>query len=409
MSRSYRRMVLLFSILAALAAFDAALAALGFTPFAIGLRWLRVHLVTLGIFTEAVFGVLPALVARSMDRPAPEHSPGRWLLLNAGLITLLVGIPLVRPSMIAVGGTLVLLAAAWLLTELWSLRGPVGGSAASGLRFYLAGLVFLLLGALIGTGLWLGWGAALHIAVPKESHIHANIWGFASLVLAGLLVDLLAPLGTRPAIVTGLGAGLGARPQEPLGREIDLAFWMMLAGATALLLAPWIGGIDKLMLLGILLYALATAILFVRLILPLRSIEGAGPKLLLAAWLWILVPALALPFIVLGGAGMPVARVETVGPSILVYGWLLQALVALLPAAFAWLEGVEGSGDGGARKIGEGSRLGGSPLSWSAIQLTATGLVASVALPAHEGSLQGLAFLLLSVALASFARELSRL
>lgn len=61
------------------------------------------------------------------------------------------------------------------------------------------------------------------------------------------------------------------------------------------------------------------------------------------------MPALALPFIVFGGAAVPAARVEPVGPSILSYGWLLQALVALLPPAIALAAGAGAGGRARAR------------------------------------------------------------
>ena len=433
MANPYLTTVALFAALGALAAVDAALASLGLTPFLLGLRWLRIHLVTLGLFTEAVFGLLPCLMSRAAGRPLPAPHRGRWLLLNVGLVTLLVGIPLVRAPMIAVGGTIVLIATLWLAVDLWRIGGgrsvspspaaggdPAPGLAAAGFAtgrpFYLAGLTLLLVGALVGTGLWLEWGPALGIARPKETHIHANLWGFASLVLAGLLVDLH-------------GALRGGRAPDR-SRSLRAAWWLMTGGALALVVAPWVA-MDWLMVLGIAMYAAATALLYATLVWPLRpgavSAAGSAPDRrpwagsahLLTAYLWILVPALALPFIVFGGASVPAARVEPVGPSILSYGWLLQTLVALLPPAIAL---AAGAGAGGSQGAGSGSgtdgrpdaseaptrplRLGGSPLSWAALNLCTLALVASVALPAQEAALQGLAFGLLAVALLWLARNL---
>lgn len=433
MANPYLTTVALFAALGALAAVDAALASFGLTPFLLGLRWLRIHLVTLGLFTEAVFGLLPCIMARAAGRPLPAPHRGRWLLLNVGLVTLLVGIPLVRAPMIAVGGTIVLIATLWLAVDLWRIGGgrsvspspAVGGGAAAGPAapgfatgrpFYLAGLTLLLVGALVGTGLWLEWGPALGIVRPKETHIHANLWGFASLVLAGLLVDLHAALR-------------GGRVPDR-SRSLRAAWWLMTGGALALVVAPWVA-MDQLMVLGIAMYAVATALLYVTLVWPLRpgalSAAGSAPDRrpwagsahLLTAYLWILVPALALPFIVFGGAAVPAARVEPVGPSILSYGWLLQALVALLPPAIALAAGagagggiVAGSASGtegrpdASEALGRPLRLGGSPLSWTALNLCTLALVASVALPAQEAALQGLAFGLLAVALLWLARNL---
>jgi hypothetical protein len=50
------------------------------------------------------------------------------------------------------------------------LRGlGAGHSAGNGsLKFYVAGLVYLLVGILVGTGLWVGWNEALRWASPKK-------------------------------------------------------------------------------------------------------------------------------------------------------------------------------------------------------------------------------------------------
>lgn len=77
-----------------------------------------------------------------------------------------IGIPLINATLILAGGTLVFIAASllWLqLTGLPSKTSSIGTSA--GRNFYLAGLGYLLVGIIVGTGLWLGWGQALNIAV----------------------------------------------------------------------------------------------------------------------------------------------------------------------------------------------------------------------------------------------------
>lgn len=391
MPRPYRLMVALFAVLGTLAALDAALAALGVTPFLTGLRWLRVHAVTLGIFTTSVFGLLPGLAARRAGRPAPPDDHGRWLLLQAGLVTLLVGIPLVRPPMIGVGGTLVLAAALWLVWDVATLGRRADGAAAGvddgagdGRRYALAGLAFLAVGALLGTGLWLGWAAPLRVATPKEAHVHAVIWGFASLLLGGWLVDLARQ----------------ARPDAPAAAwRRHGPFALLVAGAGALLAAPWLGH-NTLMVAGIAVYAAATAWLAATVLWPLARTGGPGAAHLLTGYLWILVPATALPFVVLGSAGLPVARVESVGPSILAYGWLLQVLVAVLPPVTVLAGGTAGPPP-------SPGALGGSWPLWLGVNGCALALVASIALPAHEARLSAVAFTLLALVLAGLARRLA--
>ena len=403
MPAPFRWTAVLFAALGALAALDAALVGLGLVPTHAGLLWLRVHLVTLGLLAELAFGLLPGLVALATGGAVPVFRPGRWLLLNLGLLTLMVGIPLVRRPMIALGGTLVLAATVWLILELWRQRPApapdAGVQPASGRRFYLAALLFLVVGGLVGTGLWLGWGPGLGIRVPRETHIHANIWGFASLLMAGLLVDLAPALSDR--------AGLGRR-------AANLVLGSLSLGAGLLLVAPWTG-LSWLMLPGILLYILATALLYRRLVLPLFPL-GVGARLLLTSYLWILLPALALPLIVLGGERVSAARLEPVGPSILTYGWLLPALLALAPAAASLVAkaaptGRVASGSKpeaireGSRMVGP-PRLGGSERVWVACSFVPLALAASIGFPELAAPARSLAFVLLAGLLASFARTL---
>ncbi|MEI2691946.1 MAG: hypothetical protein V9H69_20470 [Anaerolineae bacterium] len=192
-----------YLVVAIIFALDAALTSLNLIPWFVGLPWLRVHFIALGVLAQTAFGVAPAFTAGRRGAEAPATRWDIWLLLNSGLVVLLAGVPSVNPTLIIAGGTLIFIAVTLLILHL---RGIGGGQQTQGngsLKFYLAGLVFLLVGIIIGTGLWVGWSAPLRIAVPKEAHIHANVWGFAGLLFAGLLVDLGAradrPGAGRPA------------------------------------------------------------------------------------------------------------------------------------------------------------------------------------------------------------------
>ncbi len=65
-------MAVFYLIVAIVAAVDAALTSFTLLPWFVGLPWLRVHFITLGVFSEAAFGVLPAFVAarRGTETPA---------------------------------------------------------------------------------------------------------------------------------------------------------------------------------------------------------------------------------------------------------------------------------------------------------------------------------------------------
>lgn len=324
MLNPYFLFALLYIMLAVLAALDSSLASLNLLPWFNGLRWLRVHLITLGTLTEIIFGLLPILVATRSGRPRPSIRWDIWLILNAGLLTLLVGIPLVNTPLIFVGGTLVFAATSMLVQHVHELRGAAvtpARTAPSGRIFYLAGLSFFLLGIIVGTGLWMGWGEWLRIAVPIEVHIHANNWGFMALVFAGLIVDLYPDFAGRSL----------AWPQS-----LKPIFWMMTLGALLLVLGPWVQS-TWFTVPGILLHLSATGWLLLNVIKPLRGERSAwGPGLwhLLTSYVWIIAPVLVAPLIILKVPGFPGAGIEQNAPQALIYGWVLQFAYALLPYLF---------------------------------------------------------------------------
>lgn len=53
----YLLMTAIFILMAALMAADASLASFTLVPWFTGLRWLRVHFITLGAMTEVLFGL----------------------------------------------------------------------------------------------------------------------------------------------------------------------------------------------------------------------------------------------------------------------------------------------------------------------------------------------------------------
>ena len=283
---------LLYVLVALLAAADAALVSLGLaSPFA-ALRWVRVHFITLGVISQLVFGLLPGLMASLANKPRPVMRWDIWLLLNAGLVALVAGFAGVNQPMILTGGTLIFTAATLLLIQLWQVRG---GDAPQSLKFYITGLFYLLVGIIIGTGLWLNWSAALYIQVPLEAHIHANSWGFMSLVFAGLLVDFVPMITGRPLGTT---------------REVSFIFWGMTLGAFGLVLGPWLGGSLPPTVGGLILHLSATIWLLVLMVRTLKQsgkLAGAGAWHLVSSYLWILAPVLVAPLIILGFvAGGPI-------------------------------------------------------------------------------------------------------
>lgn len=371
-----------YLIVAIVVVLDAVLTSFNLIPWVVGLPWLRAHFITLGVLTEAAFGVLPAFVANRRGASAPATRWDIWLLLNSGLVVLLAGMPSVNPTLIITGGTLIFTAVTLLILQLRAIGGEQQTEGNGSLKFYLMGLVYLLVGIIIGTGLWVGWSEPLRIAIPKEAHIHANSWGFASLVFAGLLVDLL------PALT---GKALASR------RIINAIFWAMSLGALGLVLGPWLGGNLVVTVPGLVLHIGATALL---LILLARGLRAAGLYARAGAWhlslsyMWILLPVMMAPLIILEVANVPGADIEATAPQALIYGWMGQFLFAAVPYfAARWL------------LRDPDARLGGNWLSLATVNLGALLIWASILLAGVRGPLHATAYILLGVALVAAAWE----
>ncbi|MBI5714803.1 MAG: hypothetical protein HZC38_15500, partial [Chloroflexi bacterium] len=314
---------LLFLLLAMLGALDSSLANLGIVQRFNGLRWLRVHFITLGVWVESIFGLLPIIIARYANKPRPKMRWDIWILLNTGLLALLIGIPLVNGVIIFIGGTMIFGAAALLLHQLISLRPPSPTfNLTRGFPFYVAGLSFLLVGITFGTGLWLGWGVALQAVAPKEVHLHSNVWGFTSFVFAGLLVDLYPSFAKR---------------SFAWERSIPIIFALFLIGDISLVIVPWLG-LTAFTVPALIPHHAATALLLLNILLPLIKQRGgwsAGMIHIVAGYSLILAPLLAGPFVMMSGKELPMTFIEASAPQLLVYGWLMPIAFALTPYLFA--------------------------------------------------------------------------
>ncbi len=384
--------ILLYLLLAMVGAADAALTSYQLIPFVNGLRWFRIHFVTLGVVTQTVFAVTPMLVAAYAGKPRPKPRWDIWALLNVGIVTLVYGIPLINNPMILTGGTLIFIAATLLTVQLWGLgrrdrtqstnAKPDGGSP--GRKFYIVGLLYLLLGITIGTGLWRGWPALMRMNSPTEVHIHANNWGFLSFVFAGLIIDAYPRFTGRSL----------AWP-----RSVNLIFWLMLVGSAGLISGPWL---DKLYLTGpgVILQITAIIILLLNMIAPLVGKRGAwtpGIWHLLLGYFWIIGPILLSPALILT---VPTFSATLAGPvagnapQSLTYGWVLQIGLALVPYFFRRVYLPE-----------EPARLGGNWLSLILVNLGAISLWASIFIAPLYNQLHATAYTLWGLALIPIAYE----
>jgi cytochrome c oxidase cbb3-type subunit I len=374
----YLLTTLLYAFIALLAAADASLVSLNLVSAFAALRWVRVHFITLGIVSQVIFGLLPQLVASLSKKPRPAMRWDIWLTLNAGLVALVAGFSSLNHPMIFAGGTLIFVASTLLLIQLWNVRG---GDAPASLKFYITGIFYLLVGIIIGTGLWLNWSEALYIKVPLEAHIHANSWGFMSLVFAGLLVDFI------PMIT---GRTLGSV------KNVSLIYWGMTLGAFGLVLGPWLGGSLPPTVSGLILHLSATIWLMVLMGRALKAsgrLASAGGWHLIASYSWILLPVLIAPLILLGFLkGGPI---ESTAPQALIYGWVLQFGIALIPYI--------------ARRFflkEENPQLGGCWGSLAGVTLGSIFVWVSIFIIPAQGVLYGIGFALYALALIHPIREI---
>lgn len=385
----YLLMTALFLALAALTALESSFTSLQILPWFNGLVWLRVHLITLGALTQILFGALPIITAMRHQLPRPKIRWDIWALLNGGILTLLVGIPLISRVPIIIGGSLVFAATLLLMVQLGKMRAASSGvengrlSPSHGRPFYIAGLIFFLIGILIGTGLWIGWMNPLGIVGnPKEVHIHANSWGLMSLVFAGLLFDLYPTWSQKPL----------AYP-----KSVVPIFWMMSAGAFGLVFGPWLGS-QTLLVPGLLLHLTATIWLLVNLIKPMSADRAAvtpGIAHLIGSYFWILAPILSAPFVLFELGSVPGDIIEAMAPQALVYGWMLQFGIAIIPYFFAKTLIPTRS-----------ATLGGTWFSFGLINLGSIFLWISIFAGPAQATLHGIAYLLWLVALTPIVWQL---
>ena len=376
----YLLTTLVFTFVALLAAADASLVSLNLIGMFPALRWVRVHFITLGIISQVIFGLLPLLVASISKKPRPAMRWDIWLTLNVGLVTLLAGFASVNQPMIFAGGTLIFIAATLLLIQLWNVRG---GNAPASLKFYITGMFYLLVGIIIGTGLFLNWSSALYIKVPLEAHIHANSWGFMSLVFAGLLVDFV------PMIT---GRSLGER------NATTFIYWGMTLGAFGLVLGPWLGGDPGLLptVLGLILHMASTIwllVLLTRAFSQSGKLNSPGGWHLVSSYLWISAPVVAAPLILTGI--LESGPIEATAPQALIYGWTLQFGISLIPYI--------------ARRFflkEEQPPLGGSWWSLAAATLGSLLVWSSIFILPVRGLLYGIGFALYALALLRPVKEL---
>lgn len=323
----------LYLLVDALAVAAMALVTAGLLPSIAGLTWLRVHLLTIGVVTQVVLGMLPGIAAARLGANAPDHRLTQitWLLVNTSFVLLLVSMPAGMTKLAAVGATGILAATALMLGAVIRGRTRPAGRRVS-LRLYVAGPIFFLVGIVMALSMLLGWSSPGGYFGVIEAHVHANVWGFLGLVVAGVLFDRIP-----------------ARTGQPLRypRLVPVTSWLLIIGAAGLVAGPWLA-INPMLLVGIVLYMTGTGMLIVNLAATMRAGKRWTPNLahVLLAYIWMVVPAIIAPAYLLMTGKLPTNEIETSAIAGLVAGWILQIVISALPSRIGEEQGGAGRRDG---------------------------------------------------------------
>ena len=197
-------------------------------------RWIPVHLFTLGVLTNLVL-VFSEHFGRTLTRQPADRIRWQPPVVNAGIVAVVVGLPLALPWLVAVGGTVV---TAVVLASYWRLRTM--RHAAVGARFLWIVRVYerahgafvhgAILGILMGTGVL---GGAWYLSA-RVAHLHVNVLGWGGLTLLATLV-FFGPTLTRTRIVQGADER-AARALRRGGTGLTVAVLLLLVtgvGSTA--------------------------------------------------------------------------------------------------------------------------------------------------------------------------------
>lgn len=281
------------------------------------LRWLTIHLVTIGGLTQALFGLLPSLTGSvgGTDRaPDSRSRRGQWLLLNAGYPLVLIGMATGSTITAVTGATFVLGALGLLIATVYR----ISESGHELLRYYRVAPSFLVVGILAAFGMLLNVHGPGGYFGSIEAHVHANVWGFLGLVAAATLLAVLPAL-----LETDL--------RYP--RLVPVTFWGITLGAIGLVAGPWLAR-HELTMLGLGTYVVGTVGLLGNVVgTYLRSDRSQSRRigLVLGAYLWLVFPVPWAPLVLLFPETVPGGAIEIAAINGLVLGWMLQLAMAFLP------------------------------------------------------------------------------
>lgn len=294
----------------------------GVVPRAPWIGWSHIHFVTVGAFTQLLFGMLPQLTARKLDVPAPSRCAtwARFGALNGGFVMVWIGRAFGPEWSYDAGLVIVWLTVAALFLALVRsvLRADRTRRRDVTVGLYLISPIALLTGLTFAFALYTDTFA---FEVPggwwglREGHVHANAWGFLGLAAIGTLYDLFPRL-------------VGAPLQHPRARS--WSFWLLAAGIGPLTIGPILGMGRSVTGTGLALFGVGYLLYVYNLVATYRVGTRSGLALsVLIAQAWILGPAGFAPFILFGvPLGIPEPWIETGALHFFFMGWALPLALA---------------------------------------------------------------------------------
>lgn len=280
------------------------------------ISWSHIHFLTIGAFVQFAVGYLPRTTAAQLDRPAPP----RWYawvnagVLDGSLVLLWYGWSSGHVAAFDVGTTLVLLLAVVLLVQLFAMVVRSDGRNRDvSVGFSLLAVFVFLWGITYAYGLFgRTWDVPGGWTGLRESHVHANTWGFLALAAVGALYRRFPKL---------VGGDLYSH------RLKTYSFWFFTAGIFPLITGPWLG-IRAVIVAGLGLYTIGFLLYYYTLIRTYVAGEPSGPALfLLVAQFWILGPGLAAPLLLFEVGWVDPTFLEQGLVHFFFVGWALPVLL----------------------------------------------------------------------------------
>ncbi len=284
-------------------------------------RWSHIHVVTVGVFTQLLFGMLPQLTARKLEIAPPPawYWWSSFTALNGGFLAAWWGRASGTAWSYDLGLVVIWLTVLALLAMLVSQAARAdAGSRDTTVGLYLVAPAVFLIGLTFAFALYTDTFA---FEVPggwwglREGHVHANAWGFLGLAAMGTLYDLF------PRLV-----------QAPLHnqRSRRWSVWLLVAGIGPLAIGPVLGMGRSVTGTGLALFAGGYVLYLANLVRTYRAGTRSGlARMVLVAQIWILGPAGFAPFILFGvPLGIEERLIETGALHFFFVGWALPVALA---------------------------------------------------------------------------------